>query len=219
MTVTTTSTSFHHGGISRFNAWFFTAFAGYINHIAKRQKRQAFEGLDSSGTVVEIGAGTGANFAYLQPGTRLHCVEPSLAMHERLRARAAQRGIDLGLQAGSAAHIDLPDSSVDEVICSLVLCTVDDPAEVLAEVRRVLRPGGRFRFVEHVAAEGPIRGRVQRLIRPVWGWIFEGCDPHRTTALEIRSAGFASVQLGPASKLRHSIFWPVNTVIAGTATR
>ena len=151
--------AFDHGGISRFNAWFFTAMAGYINHIARSAKHEAFAGISAS-TVVEIGAGTGANIQYLPAGTRLYAIEPSLRMHERLRRRCAAAGVDVTIVATGAEAIPLPDASVDEVICSLVLCTVSDPAQVLAEVRRVLRPGGRFRFVEHVADH---RGGVRAL--------------------------------------------------------
>ncbi|UOE21883.1 methyltransferase domain-containing protein [Thermobifida halotolerans] len=113
----------------------------------------------------------------------------------------------------------LPDASVDEVICSLVLCTVTDPRQVLEEVRRVLRPGGRFRFVEHVAAPpGSFRSRVQQAIRRPWGWLFEGCDPHRHTVDIVREAGFATLRVRER-KFRRSPFWPVNTAVWGIATR
>jgi ubiquinone/menaquinone biosynthesis C-methylase UbiE len=208
--------TFDHGVVSRFNAWFFTAFAGPINHFSRDHKRHAFAGIDAA-TVVELGAGTGANFGHLRPGTVVHAVEPNLRMHDRLRTRAAAVGVDLRLQAGGAARIALPDASVDEVICSLVLCSVADVDAVLAEVRRVLRPGGRFRFVEHVAACG-LRGRVQRVVRRPWGWLFEGCDPHPATTQAIERAGFAHVTIQPR-KLRRSPFWPVNTAVWGIAER
>ena len=151
-----TSLAFDHGTVSRFNAWFFTAFARYINHAARHHKLTAFSGLPSGATILEIGAGTGANLHHLPTGTHLYAVEPSLRMHERLRHRCAAAGVDVQILATGAEAIPLPNASVDEVICSLVLCTARDPAQVLAEVRRVLRPGGRFRFVEHVAS--PHRG-------------------------------------------------------------
>jgi ubiquinone/menaquinone biosynthesis C-methylase UbiE len=113
----------------------------------------------------------------------------------------------------------LPDGSVEEVICSLVLCTVDDPERVLAEIRRVLRPGGRFRFVEHVAApRAGIRRLVQQVIRRPWGWVFEGCDPVPPTAALLASAGFRTLRL-QHMKFRHSLFWPVNTAVWGLAVR
>lgn len=210
--------AFDHGAISRFNAWFFTAFAGYINHIAATHKERAFSGL-AGGTVLEIGAGTGANLARIPPGARLLAVEPSLRMHERLRARAEAAGVDITVVPTGAESIPLPDASVDEVISSLVLCTVRDPERAVAEVRRVLRPGGRFRFVEHVA-ERPRHPRsgVQRAIRKPWGWVFEGCDPHRNTPHVVEQAGFGSVQI-TRRRFRHSLFWPVNSAVWGIAVR
>jgi SAM-dependent methyltransferase len=214
--------AFHHGAISRFNAWFFTAFAGYINHIARHHKRSAFDGLaggPAGGTILEIGAGTGANIDYLPAGAKLIALEPSLAMHDRLRQRCDAAGIVVTIMAGGAEAIPLPDASVDEVICSLVLCTVADPARALAEVRRVLRPGGRFRFVEHVAAPGRgIRRGIQRAIRRPWGWLFEGCRPDRHTPDLVVTAGFSRVHMA-RRKFRNSLFFPVNTAAWGVAVK
>lgn len=208
--------AFDHGLISRFNAWFFTAFSRYINHIARDHKQHAFAGLNAR-TVVEIGAGTGANFDVIPPGTDLIAVEPNLRMHDRLHQRSAAAGVTVTVLPTGAESIPLPDGSVDEVICSLVLCTVNDPEQAIAEVRRVLRPGGRFRFVEHVAAPQPgFRHTVQRLIRRPWGWLFEGCDPGRHTPQVLERAGFSAVRI-ERSRFRHSLFWPVNTAIWGVA--
>ena len=157
--------AFDHGAVSAFNAWFFDALDRYINHVAGPHKREAFAGVDTP-VVLEIGTGTGANLSHLAPGTRLYAVEPSLRMHERLRRRAERAGVELELLPTGAEQIPLSDGSVDEVICSLVLCTVEDPSAVLAEVRRVLRPGGRFRFVEHVAAPGWARPRCRAAGHP-----------------------------------------------------
>jgi SAM-dependent methyltransferase len=210
--------AFDHGAISRFNAWFFTVFARYINHIAGRHKQDAFDGL-RAGTVLEIGPGTGANIDYLPAGAHLIAVEPSLAMHDRLRERCVAAGIQLTILATGAESIPLPDESVDEVICSLVLCTVADPARALAEIRRVLRPGGRFRFVEHVAApRRGLRRAVQRAIRRPWGWLFEGCRPDRPTPELVTVAGFADAHV-QRRRLRHSVFFPVNSAAWGVAVK
>lgn len=209
--------SFHHGAISRFNAWFFTSFAGLINHMARHHKRHAFAGI-AADTVVELGAGTGANLEHIPPGATLYAVEPSRAMHEGLRRRATAAGIDLHVQASGAERLELPDGSVDDVICSLTLCTVGDPQAVVQEVLRILRPGGRFRFVEHVAAPDGPRARVQRAVRRPWSWVFEGCDTHRHSHDLVARAGFTSLQL-EHRKLRRSPFWPVNTAVWGIAVR
>jgi SAM-dependent methyltransferase len=209
---------FHNGARSRFNAWFFRAFDRYINHIAARHKSRAFSGI-APGRIVEIGAGVGANFAHLPAGSTVVAVEPNLAMHEALCRRAEERGIDLELVGAGAERLPLPDQSADEVICSLVLCTVSDPAAAVAEVRRILRPGGHFRFVEHVAAGAwSPRRWLQHGIRRPWSWIFEGCDLCRDTATLVERSGFASVELD-RGRLRRSFFIPVNSVVAGVATR
>jgi ubiquinone/menaquinone biosynthesis C-methylase UbiE len=154
---------------------------------------------------------------YLAPGTELLALEPNLAMHARLRSRCAQAGVPVTVIAGGAERIPLPDASVDEVICSLVLCTVAEPEQVLAEVRRVLRPGGRFRFVEHVAApRRGLRRLVQRLIRRPWAWLFEGCQLDRRTADLIARAGFSDVTIAHRP-FRRSLFYPVNTAVWGVA--
>lgn len=202
--------------LARFNAWFFDTLDTYINHGSRRHKEAAFGDLDGAITV-ELGAGTGANVAYLTPGTRLIAVEPNIHMHPRLNRNCASVGIDVTILSCGAEDTGIADSSIDEVICSLVLCSVDDPAAVLAEVRRILRPGGRFRYVEHVGAAG-LRGHVQRCLRKPWGRLFEGCDPSRHTDAVIERAGFTDVRT-ERLKFRHSLFWPVNTAIWGIAVR
>ncbi|QEO13090.1 class I SAM-dependent methyltransferase [Agromyces intestinalis] len=209
---------FDHALRGRFNAWFFSALDAYINRVTAPLKRTAFGSL-AARTVVELGAGVGSNLRYLPPGAELVAVEPNSRMHAALAKRCAQAGVELRLITEYAERIPLADESVDEVICSLVLCTVADPDAVLREVRRVLRPGGRFRFVEHVA--GPprsIRSWVQRAVRRPWGWTFEGCDPHRDTAAVIERAGFQRTSVSDRI-LRGSVFYPVNTAICGIAWR
>lgn len=212
------SGAFDHGARGGFNAWFFSAFDRYINHLARTHKQSAFMGLEGA-VVLEIGAGVGANLGYLAPGTELIALEPNVRMHDRLRERAKAAGIEVTIVAGGAEAIPLPDGSVDEVICSLVLCTVEDPVQVLAEIRRVLRPGGRFRFVEHVAApRRGLRRLLQRVIRRPWGWVFEGCNPGAHTVALLEEAGFRNLRL-ERRKFKQSLFWPVNTAVWGVGVR
>ena len=150
-------------------------------------------------TVVELGSGVGANLRYLPAGGTLVAIEPNPHMHRRLRAAAERRGVHLELRDRVAEHTGLPDHSVDSVISSLVLCSVTDPAAVLAEIRRILRPGGTYRFVEHVAAPGrhahprrcsersAVRGRGRSRAARANG-IWSGL---------IRAAGFARVDIEP----------------------
>ena len=180
----------------------------------RHHKATAFADLPP--TVVELGAGVGANLRYLPADAHLVAIEPNPHMHGRLRRAARSLGVDLEIRSVVAERIDLPDDSADAVISSLVLCSVRDPDAVLAEVRRILRPGGRYSFAEHVAARPGTPTRwAQRVLRRPWAWVFEGCSCERDLAGAIRSAGFASVDL--VGYRIHSPFVPFNTHIAGTA--
>jgi ubiquinone/menaquinone biosynthesis C-methylase UbiE len=171
---------------------------------------------DLSGDVLEIGPGTGVNFAYLPRSVRWIGVEPNAYLRERLRTEAAGRGLSAELHAGSAERLPLPDRSVDAVISTLVLCSVSDVDAVLGEVRRVLRPGGRFVFVEHVGAPpGTWLRAIQRSVRPIWRVVGDGCHPDRDTLDAIERAGFADVR---AERFRVAAGL-VSPHVAGVATR
>jgi ubiquinone/menaquinone biosynthesis C-methylase UbiE len=203
-----------HRARGPFNAAFFSVMGPYIERNVRDHKRRVYAELPD--TVVELGAGVGANLRYLRPGSTLVAIEPNTPMHRRLRTAAARRGVHLDLRDSLAERTDLPDQSADSVISSLVLCTVANPADVLAEIRRILRPGGTFRFVEHVAATAGTPTRtLQRALRRPWAWAFEGCSCERDLAGLLRNAGFARVDIEPYRL--HTPFVPFNTQIAGIA--
>lgn len=203
-----------HPARGRFNSAFFSIMGGYLNWHLYKGKAKAFAGLPPN--VVEVGSGVGANLRYLPAGGRLIAIEPNPYMHARLVRAAHRHGIELEIRSVVGERIDLPDASAEAVISSLVLCTVHDPAAVLAEIRRVLRPAGRFSFAEHVAATPHTPTRIsQRILRRPWAWIFEGCSCERDLASLIASAGFTNVEISPYRI--HSPFVPFNTHIAGTA--
>jgi SAM-dependent methyltransferase len=148
------------------------------------------------GDVVEIGPGAGANMPYFDPGVRWVGVEPNPYMDRYLERAAAQAGLPIEIRRGVAERLPLADRSVDAVVATHVLCSVEDPAAALAEARRVLRPGGRLVFLEHVGAppDTPTR-RLQALVRPLWALCADGCRPDRDTERLIRAAGFAEVRV------------------------
>lgn len=198
----------------RFNAVFFSVMGGYINWHMHKHKANAFADLPPK--VVELGSGVGANLRYLPPGARLVAIEPNPYMHARLRRAARRRGVELEIRSVVGERIDLPDHSAETIISSLVLCTVNDPAAVLAEIRRILLLGGRFSFAEHVAANPRTPTRwSQRILRRPWAWVFEGCSCERDLTNLLASAGFTSIDINPYRI--HSPFLPFNTHIAGTA--
>jgi SAM-dependent methyltransferase len=199
----------------RANAAFFRLVDGYVHRRIGVRKEALFADLPQQ--VVELGPGTGANLRYFRPGTHLVAIEPNPHMHRELARAGAARGVTLEIRATGAEATGLPSASVDAVVCTLVLCTVPDPAAAMAEVRRILRPGGRLLLLEHVAApRGTFLAGLQRALRRPWLWAFEGCDLDRHTADTIRAAGFSGVEL-ERYRLR-SVFLPVNEQVAGTAT-
>lgn len=203
-----------HSGRGPFNAVFFRVMGPYLERSMGRRKRRVFAGLPQQ--VVEIGSGVGANLAYLPAGATLVAIEPNRHMHAQLRTAARRHGVRLELRERMAERTGLADHSVDAVISSLVLCTVEDPAAVLAEIQRILRPGGTFRFTEHVVARsGTATRSAQRILRRPWAWTFEGCSCERDLEHDIRAAGFAGVEI---ERYRiHTPFLPFNTHIAGIA--
>ena len=199
-----------------FNAWLFRALDGYAHRRYRQVKRELFGGLPH--TILEIGAGGGANFRYLDPGTHVIVLEPDPHRHAHLRAAAARHHVTVDVRADVAEQIPMPDGSVEAIIASLVLCSVSDPVRVLAEIRRVLRPGGRFWCIEHVAAaEGTTLARVQRLVRGPWRWLFEGCETQLHTAELLRGGGFQSVEVRPFTF--RTAFVPIRSQIAAVAVR
>jgi ubiquinone/menaquinone biosynthesis C-methylase UbiE len=147
---------------------------------------------DLAGSVLEIGAGTGATLPhYPDAVTRLVVCEPDAHMRRRLRARAAARPGQVEVADCPAQALRWPDDAFDAVVSSLVLCSVPEQAAALAEIRRVLRPGGKLVFLEHVAADGnPGRLKWQKRIEPVWKHLMDNCHLTRRTEAAITAAGF-----------------------------
>lgn len=209
-------TTHDHAIRGRFHAWFLSATEGVMERIHGERKRALFSGLH--GTVVELGPGTGANCRHFPPGCSVVGIEPNLRMHEPLRASARQHGVDFEIRGLRGETLDIAPGSADAVVCTLVLCSVDDPAGVVAEALRVLKPGGRFVFIEHVAAErGSWLRTVQNLVQPPWTYWFEGCRPNRETAAMLQKAGFSRIDV-EAFRVR-SLFFHVAPHIAGTAIK
>lgn len=148
------------------------------------------------GNVLEIGPGGGPNLAYFHPDVTWVGVEPNPYMHPYLLRRAAQLGRTVDLRRGVAEELPVEDASQDAVVTTLVLCSVRDPERALAEVLRVLKPGGCFVFVEHVAAQPDTwLRRVQNTVNPLWRLVADGCHANRETWAIIAGAGFTKVAL------------------------
>jgi ubiquinone/menaquinone biosynthesis C-methylase UbiE len=141
------------------------------------------------GAVLEIGGGTGANLANYRDVERVVVAEPDPFMRRRLEQKLADARVPVEVSVAGAEALPFPDGSFDTVVSTLVLCTVPDQEAALDEVRRVLRPGGKLLFIEHVGAVGS-RARWQDRIEPLWRRLFGGCHPNRDTVAAIEEAGF-----------------------------
>jgi ubiquinone/menaquinone biosynthesis C-methylase UbiE len=154
------------------------------------RRRQLLDGL--SGLVVEVGAGSGVSFAhYPRAVSELVAVEPESGLRSRAERAAAEAPVPVRVVDGVAERLPLPDASADAAVMAGVLCSVPDPAGALAEVRRVLKPGGELRFYEHVVARNSRLRWLQRLFdRTFWPRLFGGCRTTQNTESMLRSAGF-----------------------------
>jgi ubiquinone/menaquinone biosynthesis C-methylase UbiE len=173
---------------------FARAFARGVDQMDERgaagHRRRLVAGL--AGRVVEIGAGTGANFRhYPSSVSEVLAAEPEPYLRERALAAAAAAALPITVVDAVADRLPLDDASCDAAVASLVLCSVGDQAAALAEIRRVLRPGGELRFYEHVCSTNAGRARAQRALDIVWPRFGGGCHAGRDTLRAISDAGFA----------------------------
>ena len=144
---------------------------------------------EARGRVLEIGAGTGRNLEHYPEGLdRLVLTEPEEPMAKRLEAKLSGLGRTAEVVRAPAESLPFEDSSFDTVVSTLVLCTVDDPRRTLAEIERVLSPGGALLFLEHVRSDDPGLARWQDRLNGIWGRIGHGCNCNRPTPDLIGSA-------------------------------
>ncbi|MEV5677873.1 class I SAM-dependent methyltransferase [Streptomyces sp. NPDC052179] len=174
-----------------------------------------------SGRVIEIGAGNGLNFAHY-PGavSEVVAIEPERTLRQ-LAVRAALRSeVPVDVVPGAAEALPVKGEAFDVAVASLVLCTVRDLPRALAELKRVLRPGGELRFFEHGLAPGRTLAVAQRAAdRTVWPLLFGGCHTARDTLAAIDAAGF---EMGTYRRLRipeQGVQLPTSPCVLGVARR
>ncbi len=173
------------------------AFYGLMGPICDRGLRPIRASVvgAAQGRVLEIGAGTGLNFPYYTAAESVVATEPDPFMLRRARKQARDLGLTIEFRQCAAEALPLPDASFDTVVSTLTLCTVGEPARALAEVGRVLKPGGVFRFIEHVRGRGAFQRWVQDVLTPLWCRLGAGCHLNRETAAGIEAAGFDITEL------------------------
>lgn len=187
--------------------------AGQADH-----RRELLDGLH--GRVLELGAGHGLNFKHY-PSTvdQVIAVEPEPFLRARAQEAAREVEVQIRVVDGIADELPAQDGSVDAAVASLVLCTVPDQPRALAELHRVIRPGGELRFYEHVLDDRPRYARFQHAATKVWPFFAGGCHPNRATGDAIVRAGFV-IERRRGFSFRPFVFEaPVAPRILGVARR
>jgi ubiquinone/menaquinone biosynthesis C-methylase UbiE len=183
------------GWYYRVHAWALArGSATYEDAVAER-KRKLFG--DLHGNVLELGPGRGVNLSYYPKDIHWIGIEPNPFNHPNIKKAAERSGIvQIEVRRLDGHKLEASDNSIDAVVSTLVLCTVPDQEATLAEILRVLKLGGRFAFIEHVAApRGTFLRTVQSFVRPAWSFLLDGCCPDRETAEAITRAGFSEVNI------------------------
>jgi ubiquinone/menaquinone biosynthesis C-methylase UbiE len=168
------------------------------------------------GRVLELGAGTGLNLELYPEGTELVLAEPDPHMAKRLRGRVRESASAATVLEAPAERLPFEDASFDTVVATLVLCTIPDPAAALGEASRVLKPGGRLLFLEHVRSREPrLAGWQDRLEKP-WHFLADGCHCNRDTLAAISASRF---ELGEVERRRMPKAPPIiRPLVRGSAT-
>jgi ubiquinone/menaquinone biosynthesis C-methylase UbiE len=181
--------------------WLLDKALGHPNIMRRRAALVA----DARGEVLEIGFGSGATLPFYDPAhvSSLTVVEPSVGMNRRAAAHLASSPVPIRSVPGAGERLPFADASFDTVVCCLTLCSVQDVNQVLAEVRRVLKPQGRFLFLEHVLSDDPQLQRWQQRLNPVQRVVGVGCNLNRPSALLVREAGFRLDPM-PAQEEEHA---------------
>ena len=170
----------------------------------------------ASGDVLEIGGGTGANLSYYAAGVEsLTITEPERPMLKRLERKVREQNSDATILRAPAEDLPFEDASFDTVVSTLVLCGVDDQPRAVRELRRVLRPGGRLIFIEHVRSDDARVAKMQDRMNPLNRFVV-CCDCNRPTLDTVRSAGFAVTKLEQTELPKAPPF--ARPLIIGTAT-
>jgi ubiquinone/menaquinone biosynthesis C-methylase UbiE len=143
------------------------------------------------GDILEVGAGSGAMFAYYGEGVSVTAIEPDDEFRAGAEEAARAADVMIDVVPGAGESLPCPDASIDAVVASTVLCSVQSVKQTLAEFKRVLRPGGELRLLEHVRSERWLEGLLMDLFNPVWLHLNKvGCNWNRRTVEAVREAGF-----------------------------
>lgn len=191
-----------------------------LGHPRIEARRAALVG-QATGEVLEIGFGSGATLPFYDPAkvTRLTVVEPSEGMNRRAASRLAASPVPVTSVPGAGERLPFGNASFDTVVTCLTLCSVSDVPQVLAEIRRVLRPGGQFLFLEHVLSDHAGARRWQGRLNPVQKVVGVGCNLDRDSAALVRAAGFTLPPVVQELEPAFGAMAKLTPLIAGAAVR
>lgn len=191
--------------------------AGHETEAMRALRRENLAGL--TGRVLEVGAGTGTNFPfYPTTVTEVVALEPERRLAEMARAAADDAQVPVTISTDTIEQY-VTAEPFDAVVCSLVLCSVEDPEHVLSQLHSLLRPGGELRYLEHIAATGP-RARLQKIAdATVWPRLIGNCHSHRHTEQAIVGAGFQVERARRDAMFPAWVPLPVTEVALGRAVR
>jgi ubiquinone/menaquinone biosynthesis C-methylase UbiE len=209
--------------MGRLSSWYQRGLAPYIVHAGcsadafSRMRRHLVP--RAEGVVVEVGFGSGLNLPYYDPARvmRLVGVDPDATMLALARRREGEVRFPLDCLQACGESIPLPDGCADTVLVTYTLCTIPDPEAALAEIRRILKPGGRLIFAEHGQSERALSRRWQDRLNPLWSVLAGGCHLNREPLRLLREAGF-EVQEGQRERFP-APFWLLGTHHSGVALR
>lgn len=168
--------------------WLYDFLADRSGQAGTLERRRALLA-SLEGEVIEIGAGTGRSLPFYERARRVVAIEPDESMAKRIELRLPEVRVPVEVVAGSAEALPFPDESFDAAVAAFVLCTIADPARALAEVHRVLRPGGQLALLEHVRGSDRLASWQDRLT-PLHSRLAGGCHLNRDTLATVARAGF-----------------------------